>query len=291
MVKKGKTKIQNEEEQVPENIDSNKNIVKQVVEVIDLEKTVITQVPSVLQKEPDIEEKNDTPSEQLSASQLTPETEEVDGEEWDGEKQNLISEKENSINEETQSIKGEKQKDKSQEEDIPKSKQVVEELFSKGNADISIHKQAARKPIIWAITVIVAAVVTGIGLIIFSTKTPSSTIKTPEPTPSVDTVISPSPVPIVDRGTIHIEVLNGGGIAGAAGKMKVLLEEKGYIVDKTGNADNYTFDKTQISVKKSQEAVLKLLQEDLSGTYTIGTPDTDLAESSEADIVITVGKE
>jgi hypothetical protein len=94
-----------------------------------------------------------------------------------------------------------------------------------------------------------------------------------KPTPT----LAPTPtVATPNRADITIEVLNGGGVPGAAGKMKTFLEDKGYKVGSTANADAYTFDETEIDVKPGKEAYLKLLQADLASDYTVGTSTATL---------------
>ena len=86
-------------------------------------------------------------------------------------------------------------------------------------------------------------------------------------------------------------MLNGGGVAGTAGQMKTLLEEKGYTVSDVGNTEQYTYDETEIHVKADKEAYLALLTQDLSGEYTIGSSSAELDEDVSYDARIIVGKE
>jgi len=295
MVKKTKpqtVKSEETDENTNLNKENSKTVIKQVVEVIDLEKTVITEGPLVLDDEIKSLNENqplNTPTEEEDSEFSDNKTDLEEVNSTESLEENELQEKAENNDYDDDEVKKEDQDDK------PRSKQVVEELFTKNTAEIPIQKQAAKKPIIWAITVMVAALVTGAGLIFFSTKaTPGQSVKpaiTPEPTSTIEIVATPTPAPVVDKGIIQIEVLNGGGVKGAAGKMKTFLEDKGYQVKSTGNTEEYTFENTEISVKKSQEEILTLLRNDLANTYKIGSADTNLPDSSEFDVVITVGKE
>jgi hypothetical protein len=95
----------------------------------------------------------------------------------------------------------------------------------------------------------------------------------------------------VDKTSFEIRVLNGGGTAGAAGKMKTLLEDKGYKVSGTGNTDSYTYDSTEIHGKTNMTDAIANLKADLKDSYTLGTVSADLDASASADVQVIVGKE
>ncbi len=182
-----------------------------------------------------------------------------------------------------------------EETETEKHKEVVEELFQKDPAEIpveitTVKNGSGKKLFIWAAIVVGVAILVGGALITLSGgAVPFTARPTPTPTPA------PTPTPIqtasLDRKDLTIRVLNGGGVAGAAGKMKAFLEEKGYTVSAVGNTDEYTFEQTEIAVKKDKEAFITLLEEDLKGEYTIGSAAATLDENSSYDAVITAGKE
>ena len=118
-------------------------------------------------------------------------------------------------------------------------------------------------------------------------------------TPTVKTSATTTPKPAgasidkttgLDRSKLTIEVQNGSGTAGAAGKMQTALEDLGYVVSKTGNADNYDYAKTVIQVKATRKSYLPLLEKDLGSNYTIGSTSATMTTST-ADALIIVGKE
>jgi hypothetical protein len=181
-------------------------------------------------------------------------------------------------------------------------KEMVDELFQKRSSyeprvmpEISMHTKPSTKPVfIWAIIVIVACIVVGVSLFLLTGNRGvlPSIISVPTPTPTTTPAISPTPVTGgLLRDAVTIQVLNGGGKAGAASTMKTLLEEKGYTVSNTGNAESYTYDTTEILVKPSQSGYLQLLKADLQASYTLGTMAATLSDSASYDIRVIVGKE
>jgi len=183
-----------------------------------------------------------------------------------------------------------------------KRRVLMDELFQKKTErapevmpEISVHRKSRTRPIImWAIILIVASLVVGGIIMAVSGKGISlpSIMATPTPTPTSTPTPTPTPdVSSLDRSTLSVQVLNGSGTAGEAGKMKTLLEEKGYTVDNTGNAETYDYETTQIFVKSESEAYLALLEEDLKETYSIGTSEATLEDDVPYDVRIIVGKE
>lgn len=174
-------------------------------------------------------------------------------------------------------------------------KEVITELFTKndiGYPQISSHtRSSSRTLLLWAIVVIATSVVTGVGLLLARGTIRLPALTTPTPTPA-PTIIPTPTVSTVDlkREDITIEVLNGGGVPGAAGKMKTFLEEKGYTVSSTGNTDEYTYAETEIVVKSQMESYIPLIKEDLKDAYVIGSVQANLSSDAPADVRIIVGK-
>jgi hypothetical protein len=111
------------------------------------------------------------------------------------------------------------------------------------------------------------------------------------PTPTATAAATPTPtLATVDKTSFEIKVINGGGTAGAAGKMRTFLEDKGYTVASTGNTDEYTYTTTEIHGKTTMKDAIANLQADLKDTYTLGTVAADLAASASADVEVIVGK-
>lgn len=181
-----------------------------------------------------------------------------------------------------------------------KQKQLVEEIFTKNDGIKSNMAPENRKSnsilLVWALIVIVAAITTGLGLLFFSGKSNNQTQKAPSVVPTQEITTTPAPsaiptVPSIAKEDINIEVLNGGGVAGAASKMKDFLVRLGYKVGDTGNASDYSYEKTEIHVKSGQENIADMLSSDLEDDYTLGSSSADLDADSEYDVRIIVGSE
>jgi hypothetical protein len=188
-----------------------------------------------------------------------------------------------------------------EEEPTPESeirKEKVEELYQEAREsrvmpEISVHKN---KPIaslfVWAIVTILVAILTGGILFAAAKKTsPIKLFARPTPTPTASPTATPTPAPAtIDKTSFDIQVVNGGGTPGAAGKMKTFLEDKGYKVAGTGNTDEYTYTATEIHGKAAMKDAIANLEADLKDTYTLGTVAADLSASASADVQVIVGK-
>ncbi len=119
---------------------------------------------------------------------------------------------------------------------------------------------------------------------------PSST---PKPTVSPTPKSASNPIDKatgLDRSKLSVEVQNGSGEAGVAGKGAGILKDLGYNVTSTGNADNFNYSNVAIQVKSAKSDYLTLLKKDLSASYTIGSSSSDLSASSSADALVIIGK-
>ncbi len=177
-----------------------------------------------------------------------------------------------------------------------KQKDVVEGLFRKDSTpvtpEITIHRENKRLPLgMWIIIVVVVAALVGGGLI-WATGSAGSLgfLSSAKPTPTPTQTPAPTAAPAVAREDITIQVLNGGGTPGAAGRMKTFLEEKGYTVSDTSNTEEYTYTTTDILAKPDKEAYLTLLRTDLETDFTLGTVAATLAEDVAFDVQVIVGE-
>ena len=145
--------------------------------------------------------------------------------------------------------------------------------------------------IIWSSALITVAILLGATLILSKGgQLPSLPLVSVQPTATPVEVPTPT-IEQVDRKDISIQVLNGGGVAGAASKMKTFLETTGYTVDDVGNSDDYSFEKTAILVKSGKEAYRTLLTDDLLDEYTLESATDFLDADSPYDAQVIVGKE
>jgi hypothetical protein len=109
-------------------------------------------------------------------------------------------------------------------------------------------------------------------------------------TPTVKAVNPVDSLTGLDRSTLSVEVQNGSGESGVAGKGADTLRSFGYKVLKTGNADNFDYQNTTIKVKNTKSNFLALLKKDLGFSYTVGSASADLDSSSAIDALVIIGK-
>ena len=112
----------------------------------------------------------------------------------------------------------------------------------------------------------------------------------PSSTTTVASGITPSPtqMPVV-RTALLVEVQNGSGEAGLAGKGKKVLEDIGYTTVTTANADNYGYQ--GVTVKAKTTAVGAFVLTDLKVTYPNASASSTLLDStSPVDAVVILGK-
>ena len=112
----------------------------------------------------------------------------------------------------------------------------------------------------------------------------------PMVTPIQENIPTPSPEEkLVDFSLFSVTVLNGSGIAGEAGRVKILLEEGGFSVSKTGNADRYDYEETLVYVKENvPDQVTEALQ-NIIGDISVMTDET--YPNEDADVVIIAGRQ
>ncbi len=104
---------------------------------------------------------------------------------------------------------------------------------------------------------------------------------------------TPAPtVAAVDLSKYKVQVLNGSGTSGEAGKAQGYLEGVGFKDFKTGNAPSFGYANTEVQMKKDvTDEVYAKVKEALDPYYVdVTKSDKVLAESSAYDIVVTVGK-
>ncbi len=118
--------------------------------------------------------------------------------------------------------------------------------------------------------------------------------RSPQPTPAPRVIVlptaTPTSVPFVDRKTLKIKVLNGGGSKGKAGEVRDILLNKGWEEILTGNADNFEYDKTEIQITDEKKDAFLTLKKDLDEFVTIEKAVV-LDSSSSADVILIIGKD
>jgi len=121
-----------------------------------------------------------------------------------------------------------------------------------------------------------------------------SSSPTPSPVSSEVPVASPTPTAepatTLKKEDLKIQILNGSGVSGAAGKAKTLLEAAGYKSIDTGNATVSNLAQTEIEIKVSKKEYLEVLTKDLEKSYAAVEAEKPLVATSKYDLVITIGK-
>lgn len=126
------------------------------------------------------------------------------------------------------------------------------------------------------------------------TETPTPE-ESPTPEPTKEPTARPTTSPIdkatgLDRRELSIEIQNGSGEKGVAGKVADFLKSFGYKISGTKNADNFDYTNVTISIKSASANYLSLLKKDLNTQYSVGDTNSTLSASSSADVVVIVGK-
>jgi hypothetical protein len=119
---------------------------------------------------------------------------------------------------------------------------------------------------------------------VVSTSTPSA-VATNIP----ESQATATPSSSLKKETLKVQVLNGSGISGLAGKVKTMLEGLGYKSVSVGNASSSSFEQTEVAVKESKNEYLDVLIKDLSKDYDAVEAKKPLSASSSYDVVITLG--
>ncbi|MEK7534019.1 MAG: LytR C-terminal domain-containing protein [Patescibacteria group bacterium] len=111
-----------------------------------------------------------------------------------------------------------------------------------------------------------------------------TSLPTLSPTPFV------TPTAKIDLSKYSITILNGTGRAKEATNIESLLKDNGFNVIKTGNADNFNYEKTEVSFKeKVPNEFILLLDKSLKTLYDFSI-GTKLEEKEDTDILIIIGK-
>jgi len=90
----------------------------------------------------------------------------------------------------------------------------------------------------------------------------------------------------VISSNIKIEILNGGGIPGAAAKTAEILKEQGYDIIKIGNVSGITYNNTQIINRTKDKNIIESLQKILKNSIIVD----DTGDRNTADVTIILGK-
>jgi len=167
----------------------------------------------------------------------------------------------------------------------------VEETSSPPQSDGTVTISLSKKLFWLFLFLIIAGLVVG-GFFFYKSRVAEKsggTAKTPSSTPAPQATATPTPSEEVKLDSLKVNILNGSGIPGEAGKVQDFLEEAGFKDFKTGNADNYNYTITEVSLKEGvPDAVFDAVKEAL-GEYNVVKQEGFLDKDSEFDVEIIVG--
>ncbi|HLD92372.1 MAG TPA: LytR C-terminal domain-containing protein [Patescibacteria group bacterium] len=185
-----------------------------------------------------------------------------------------------------------------EKEEVKKDDETVEvEKEESKNDSLKISSEEEKPNYLWIIiptALLVGALVGGLITYFSGISRLSTGEKTPVPTVTSTPEATATPTSgsktDVKRSDIKVQVLNGSGTSGLAGKAKTYLEGLGYKDVAVGNASSSDFAETEIQIKDSVKGFLDTITTDLSKNYTVSKETKVLTASSKFDIVITLGK-
>jgi cell division septation protein DedD len=127
----------------------------------------------------------------------------------------------------------------------------------------------------------------------FLLKKPKKT-ESPKTINQVENEIKPTPTekPKIDKKTLKIQVLNGTGTPGQAGKVVAALKEAEFNPEniEAANAPSYDFTQTTIATKKEYEQVADEIKTTLKSLFDSIKIETSYLEAdNKYDIIITTG--
>lgn len=183
-----------------------------------------------------------------------------------------------------------------EKKEIKEEEQVVEAKTEKVEETTSLEVE--EKPnYLWIIiptALLVGALVGGLITYFSGISRLNMGDETPAPSATSTPVTQASPTSEsktdIKRSEVKIQVLNGSGTSGLAGKAKTYLEGLGYKDVAVGNASSSDFAETEIQIKDSVKSFLDTITTDLSKNYVVAKETKVLTTSSKFDIVITLGK-
>lgn len=150
-----------------------------------------------------------------------------------------------------------------------------------------MEESSSRKK--WIIIIVTAVLLGSAVAGFFYMRSSSSESATVTPTPApIEQEPMPTEEPTVNKEELKVKILNGSGVVGEATKVKTLLEGADFVIDSTGNADNYDYKTSEIQVKSTvPSSITNELTELMETDYTVDTSELD--DSEDVDIVVIIG--
>jgi hypothetical protein len=119
---------------------------------------------------------------------------------------------------------------------------------------------------------------------------PSNDVEKPEPKPEPENeaIVDVEPEILITPVEIDLQVLNGSGVKGAAGKLVDQLEKLGFSISFTGNANRFDYQNMTVIYKAGQEDKFDLVEQHLIDLGYLVVDSEDIGTSDT--VIIIVGK-
>lgn len=176
---------------------------------------------------------------------------------------------------------------------------IKEDLKGKDEDSLNLEPVAKRGeekkekgPVSFFVGVLIGLIILGLGFWFWSksNKGINRSTKSEEKLILTKTQATPTATQEIGRSEYKIQILNGSGEEGAASELKTALEKVKFTVSGTDNADNYDYETTEVRYKKKIDEAFKVdLNKELGKTYSI-TKGKELANDSDYDVIIIIGK-
>ncbi len=169
-----------------------------------------------------------------------------------------------------------------------KNENMSEPISMKNSSPVSLKSGWSKGGILFFFFLVLLSVAVAVGGYFFLSNMNTQSSSSATPTPTVPAA-TPTPTP-VEKEDLTVEVLNGTGTPGQAGKIKAIIEDLEYSEVETGNADIEDAEDTSVTFssrvsKTQQEEVINALEE----VFETITPK--IIDDQEKDIVIITGIE
>jgi Tfp pilus assembly protein PilP len=178
-----------------------------------------------------------------------------------------------------------------EEQSSDQIKEWLKEVRPDTSKEVEKKSKISGKLIIFVLLTLALVGVVGGGFYYFNSRVTKEESEVVVEEPSPTSTPTPTEAPEeVDLSEYNLNVLNGSGVAGEAGAVDTLLQGADFTEAETGNADSYDYTTTVISMKKNvPSSVYTTIKEALEDDYIVEKDDEYLDDSSDYDIVVTVG--
>lgn len=154
----------------------------------------------------------------------------------------------------------------------------------------SIFDEAPKKNYMWPILMVfIFVILLLVGVFLYRSGGISLNNKIDVATSTPAPTATPEPAKTVDLTKYEIEIQNGSGVSGEAGRQQAALETEGFKISSIGNADNSDYTDTIIKAKADVEkAFLTKLKDVLEKSFAAVTEEV-LDDDSSVPVIIILG--